>query len=227
YAMAPQYVRRYASAHNLQRPARALKQCLLKKSRALLTQGPVPANRASVFEGSAEKYTVNADGLLDDAVDLIVTSPPYLNAQTYAKDAWLRLWLMGHDFRDLQPSYLQTGSVIRYEQRMLPCLREMLNVLKPGASAFLVAGDVSRKVKHETLRVATAEILARTALQIEPIRGFVFEIQQIIDDPSQARTPYDFTSFKNKNRDNSQDSGFCRQAISRVVHLRKLPASAR
>lgn len=227
YAMAPEYVRRYTSTHNLQKPTRDVKECLLKKSQLLLRQGSVPQNCASVYESSAEKYAFNGDGCLDDTVDLIVTSPPYLNAQTYSKDAWLRLWLMGYDFRSVQAKYIQTGSVNIYKQRMLPCLYEMLNVLKPESSALLVAGDVIKKVKNKTLRLATAEILAEVALEIEPVRGFVFEVEEIIDDPSPTRTPYHFASFKKKENDEDQNNGLDLRPMSRVVHLRKVPMSAR
>ena len=103
----------------------------------------------------------------------------------------------------------------------------MLNVLKPGASAFIIAGDVLKKVKNQILRLVTAEILAEAALQVEPVREYVFKVEEIIDDPSPPRTPYNFTSFKKKDNAENWNNGLYDRAMSRVVHLRKVPASAR
>jgi DNA modification methylase len=80
--------------------------------------------------------------MLRNKIDIILTSPPYLNAQTYSKDNWLRQWLLGYDHRALHTAYLETGSVPRYEAQMLTALSIMFRMLRPGGRLICVAGDV-------------------------------------------------------------------------------------
>jgi site-specific DNA-methyltransferase (adenine-specific) len=93
FAMAPSYVRKYAAEKNLRRPVRDVRECLRAKSRLLLSGPAVPPGRAQVHQSAADEYSYD-HGSLAGRVALILTSPPYLNAQTYAKDAWLRLWFL-------------------------------------------------------------------------------------------------------------------------------------
>jgi SAM-dependent methyltransferase len=224
YAMAPRYVRKYARAHGLKRPVRDAVQCLKAKSKVLLRQGPVPRNSARVHRCSAEKYIFNRGGRLDDQVDLIVTSPPYLNAQTYAKDAWLRLWFLGHDYRAIRRALIETGSPDLYVERMQPCMCEMLNVLKPGHSAFIVAGDVFVTRGQRKCVVRTAELLGDVASELEPIRGYRFRIEKVIEDPIADHSRYYFSVHGGDGDKPSNIVGRqTPQRLDRVVHLRKVP----
>lgn len=142
YSMAPTYVRRYAAQHGLRRPERDVKECLRAKvARCLRVPLPEPVpwsvRRASALAASA------AFPELLEKVDIVITSPPYLNAQTYAKDNWLRLWLLGYDFKVIRREYLATDSVQRYIDAMAIVFREIGRVLKPGGLLICIAGDVA------------------------------------------------------------------------------------
>lgn len=53
-----------------------------------------PKKRGRIAGGDARKaYQMFPD--LKDKVDLIITSPPYLNVTSYEEDQWLRLWFLG------------------------------------------------------------------------------------------------------------------------------------
>lgn len=223
FAMAPNYVRRYAAEHNLERPERDVRECLRAKSRVLLSDGSVPFGVAEVYESSADKYSFD-DGRLGNQVSVIVSSPPYLNAQTYAKDAWLRLWLLGYDYRQVRSRYLQTGSVSTYRQRMKPCLREMLRVLRPDAYAFLVAGDVFIKRKGRKVPVRTAEIMAEIAKTLDPIDGFKFKVEAIVEDRIPGHTRCYSAVHKDANAHWDEKGNGTGVRIDRIVHLRKVPA---
>lgn len=223
FGMAPNYVRKYAKRHNLEAPDRDVRECLASKARLLLSRGSVPHGLAQVYESSAEKYSFD-DGELTDQVSLVVTSPPYLNAQTYAKDAWLRLWLLGYDYREIRPRYLQTASVQTYRERMKPCLSEMLRVLQPQGSAFLIAGDVFIRRKHRRVSVRTAAILAEAAETLGSRNGFRFRVESIAQDsiPSHLRCYSAVHKDANSHWDESGSGTGVR--IDRVLHLRKVPA---
>lgn len=227
YAMAPNYVKRYAEEHNLEKPVQDVRQCLLEKSKALLEKGPIPENGSRVYESGADSYVFDNEHKLSNQVDLIVTSPPYFAAQTYAKDAWLRLWLLGYDFRELRSRYIKTQSIERYRGQMKPCLAEMLQVLKPGSSAFVVAGDVFLTRKGEKHLVRTAEILAAVAESIDPINGLGFEVVRIIDDSIPTAKRYYASVHKDNNDTWHYKEGGTGVRIDRILHLRKVPQTMR
>jgi DNA modification methylase len=90
-----------------------------------------------------------------DSVDLIVTSPPYGNANDYHLYHRFRLLWLGYDPRQLANK--EIGSHLRhqkestgfdeYVEEMEQCLSGMYRVLKPGRYAVLVVGDAIYKEK--------------------------------------------------------------------------------
>lgn len=217
YAMAPRYVRNYAAKHGLAAPRRSVTECLRAKASQYLEE-PLPNGSASVYLSSAERYSFErSTGALDETVDLIITSPPYLNAQTYAKDAWLRLWFLGWNYRDLRPRFIETGSSAVYRRRMSPCLANMLRVLKPGGHAFIVAGDATGQIKGEPTLVRTADLLVEIACTITE-GGYSWKAEEMIDDFVTAHSRYLFPVHSN---------GKSPKAIlpkeERILHLIKIP----
>ena len=101
---------------------------------------------------AAQIYQANAQDLafLEDAtIDLIVTSPPYMNSFDYYLYHKLRLFLLGFD-----PKYVQSveiGSRNKhsddghseqdFNREMLKCLHEFHRVVVPGGKCCLVVGD--------------------------------------------------------------------------------------
>ena len=221
FAMAPNYVRKYAAEKNLHRPLRDVRECLRAKSRLVLSGPVVPSGRAEVHRSGADRYSYDNGGLTD-RVALILTSPPYLNAQTYAKDAWLRLWCLGHDYRRLRSSYLQTSSVTRYREMMVPCLAEMARVLRPGGHAIIVAGDVFVKRGNVRVAVRTADILAEVAEELEPANGFRLRAESLIEDriPSHARCYSAVHKDANSHWDEEGNGTGVR--VDRILVLRKV-----
>jgi hypothetical protein len=139
YAMAPGYVRRYAAKNGLEAPVRDVKACLLAKLSRCLVGPAHPLVRSSVKLGKAQNTTELFPELVN-RVDCILTSPPYLSSHTYAKDNWLRQWLLGFDYREISCDYLQTSSLIRYEQEMTQVLASMVKVLRPGGRLICILG---------------------------------------------------------------------------------------
>jgi DNA modification methylase len=139
--MSPNYVLRYAKAHGLKPPVRDVKSCIITKLTRVLSEALPEPVTSSVRQGSAERCAEVFPHLVS-TVDIILTSPPYLAAQTYAKDNWLRLWLLGYDYRDIKPTYIETGSVEQYGKRMTDVFQALARMLKPGGVLVCVAGDV-------------------------------------------------------------------------------------
>ena len=173
YAMAPRYVRNYAAKNKLTPPERDVKACLLAKIRRCLAQ-PLPLRvKSRVLRGRAQEAARLFPNLVN-RVDCILTSPPYLASHTYAKDNWLRHWLLGFDYRDLAEDYLQTGSLERYSTQMRSVLDNVATLLRPGGRFICVVGHGrvgSNERNSVNLRRLITELLEERAptLRLESI----------------------------------------------------------
>ena len=154
FAMSPAYVRRYVKEHNLKRPLRDVKRCLIEKTLELL---PAPRHVEDVFVYDTPAQTCHRYlNRFSRPVQLVVSSPPYLHRQTYAKDAWLRLWFLGRDKSELSSVSLETGSVNRFCSGMASFLQSLTRVLDENSHVVLVCGRANGRVsgKKRAIRIA-------------------------------------------------------------------------
>lgn len=152
YSMSPTYVKKYAKEHHLRRPSRNVLECILKKGESLF-KDPLPPITGEAFNDDSTNIRLN-----DNYVNMILTSPPYFDTQTYAWCNWLRLWFLGHDYRDIRKTLAESGSIARYREFMKKSISEMYRVLKPGGRCFVVVGDVN--ACRNTKKVNTAKFLS-------------------------------------------------------------------
>jgi len=75
-------------------PERDVAAIILKKSAALLSGAPGPCGRQALLLSTSADATPAIDGA---SVDLVITSPPFLDVVPYAADNWLRCWFAGVD----------------------------------------------------------------------------------------------------------------------------------
>ena len=142
---------------------------------------------------------------MEEKFDLIVTSPPYFTAQSYAWDNWLREWLLGFDFKDVRKQTTQTASFEKYSIEMHKFLKEAYRVLKPGKRAFVVVGDVTKKLKEGKIIINTSRIIAEEGEKVG------FQIEVIINDDIPPTKRYN-SSFLTVNQG---------LQIDRIVCLKK------
>ncbi len=88
--------------------------------------------------------------LADESVDGIVTSPPYSVALNYVKNDEHALEAMGFDIDEIGEEFIGVRGRGKerfelYDQDMRRCAREMKRVLKPGAMAAVVIGNMTYK----------------------------------------------------------------------------------
>jgi hypothetical protein len=163
YSMSPAYVQRYAKKHGLRRTYKNVTACIAEKAFLVLRDPSPTSARGSVKKSSVLDLEKTFPGLRNN-VDIILTSPPYLNAQTYGKDNWLRLWLLGYNHKDLRSDYIETGSVKKYGELMKSALIQMRNLLRVGGRLVLVCGTASRTRTRNKTRfketVETGDIIA-------------------------------------------------------------------
>ncbi len=136
FSMSPKYIRRFIKKNGLRKPKRDVLKCLLMKAERVLEDG-LPEIRGMATMEDARNLPLE-----DESVNLIVTSPPYFNMQTYAWDNWLRLWFLGYDYLEVKGKLFQSESKQKFKTFMQESLKEMFRVLKDDSACFVVVGDV-------------------------------------------------------------------------------------
>lgn len=78
----------------------------------------------------------------DKSVDLIVTSPPFLDKVDYLADNWLEMWFADVKRESCADNLVMTRTLADWAQFMEDVMAEMLRVLKPGGVAVIEVGEV-------------------------------------------------------------------------------------
>lgn len=183
FSMSPNYVKKYIKKHKLRKPKRDVFECLIKKALRVLAEGVPPV------KGLAFNYDARNLGMADESVDLVVTSPPYLNVLTTAWDNWLRLWFLDHDYREVERKLTQTSSLHVYLNHMKDFLAEIYRILKQNKACVLVLGDLKVKNGKETS-------LAEAVSEVGESVGF--NVKMLIDDDIRSQNKY-LAQHKHRN----------------------------
>lgn len=154
FSMSPSYVRGYINDKGLVALDQNVFDCLRDKLARLYLDDIAGRN------GNA--YSLDAPALLQDrkikagSVDLIVTSPPYLQVVNYGTANWIRLWLLGLEEvgrehgsgrRSLDAALDHQHHYAAYRDFLSRTLRGMRRVLKQDGVAVVVIGDVANPGK--------------------------------------------------------------------------------
>ena len=159
-AVSIQSQKRINERRNQVPPKRDIKSLISKKSANLLksiseTDRSALASRspdARLTTGSADQL----EGFASESVDLVVTSPPFLNIVNYATDNWLRCWFTGIESGDVE--VLMSGSTRQWTIFMARVFRELARVLKASGHIAFEVGEVRQgKVRLEESVLEAAE----------------------------------------------------------------------
>ena len=118
-------------------PPRDVKAIILKKSNTLLSQVPQmnwPTTRLGCQSADQTNYMDTA------SVDLVVTSPPFLDVVQYAQDNWLRCWFANIDVNTVPISMHRTIS--SWTGFIKSTLNELSRIVKPGGHIAFEVGEV-------------------------------------------------------------------------------------
>lgn len=128
-------------------PKRDVASIILKKSRILLSDpGPQDQAKHILLSQNAETTPEIADG----SVDLVVTSPPFLDVVQYAADNWLRCWFVGLEAGSVPIAlHKNTGDWTMFIRRVFAELARV--VRRNGHVAFEVGEVRNGKVELEKL----------------------------------------------------------------------------
>jgi hypothetical protein len=136
-------------------PERDVAGIVLRKSRALLRDGAPPPGPHALWSGLAWQMPQVADA----SVDLVVTSPPFLDVVDYVGDNWLRCWFAGVDPSAAAVAWIRGEDAWTAMVRRV--LAEMERVVRPGGWIAFEVGEVrGGRVLLERLVWKAAEGLA-------------------------------------------------------------------
>ncbi len=143
--------RRVVPALILKKTRQLLSESSLSQLSALNSQPPCLLTRSSAFTPE----------LADESVDLVVTSPPFLDTVDYAQDNWLRSWFCGIDPATVPIWHLR--SVADWTTAMTRVFDELHRVLKPGGFVAFEVGEVRNgkvQLEHHAMQAGIAAGLA-------------------------------------------------------------------
>ncbi len=125
---------------------RNVDELIIKKSKILLSDGPVKTDDFR-FGSSPVNETKFID---DNEVDLIVTSPPFLDVVDYKTDNWLRCWFAGIDADKISIS--KHRNLDDWQNFVHEAFVEFGRVVKKGGHVAFEVGEVRNgKVKLEKI----------------------------------------------------------------------------
>ena len=133
---------------------RDTKKLIWRKSKQLLRHSlPKHFYRrdALLLTASAE----NTPQLPDNSVDLVVTSPPFLDAVNYRQDNWLRMWFC--ELTVAEEKLWQLRSVQEWVACMTTVFLELQRVLKRNGRIAFEVGEIrngSLQLEHQVVRAA-------------------------------------------------------------------------
>lgn len=139
---------------------RDVKKLILKKSKSLLKNLEEDhylsfkkyGRKSKIVTGSSSE----AKGIKAGSVDLVVTSPPFLDVVDYASDNWLRCW-----FNNLEPDSIPISihrNVESWSDEMTATFKRLVKLLKKGAYVAFEVGEVRKgKIKLEDHVIPAAE----------------------------------------------------------------------
>lgn len=118
-------------------PDRDIKKLILKKTASLLRDGPMASHPPSLLTtGTAQSTPAIPSG----SVQLVVTSPPFLDIVQYAEDNWLRSWFAGIDVAGVAIAHHRTET--GWQNMVRDTLTELARVVRPGGYVAFEVGEV-------------------------------------------------------------------------------------
>lgn len=140
-------------------PERNVKAIINKKSKSLLkdidqidqTKLRKTLNKSRLLTSSCD----NTPEIQDASVDLIITSPPFLDIVNYQGDNWLRCW-----FNHIDPKNVSLWNIRNPDtwiEVMTKVFLELKRILKPGGYIAFEVGEIrGGKIRMETLAAPAA-----------------------------------------------------------------------
>ena len=154
--------RRINERRNQTPQARDVPLLIWKKSQRLLSQSIVRSDNY-LFTNDPSDRTAQ---IPDDSVNLVVTSPPFLDVVDYETDNWLRCWFLGIDPGSVNVTMVK--SISAWQKFTHQTMLELSRVVRPGGHVAYEVGEVRSATVHLEKEVIAA------------VKGTDFEVLGVI-----------------------------------------------
>jgi hypothetical protein len=163
FAMAPGYVSRYIQAHALDPPAVDPVAFLQRQIERMQWPG-AEFIRGRAWIQDAREAVRWPTGV--PSAKLVFTSPPYLSVIKYGKFNWIRLWLLGHEPKQVDAQLFASGSLGRYLDFVGQAVAGIRSWLRDDGHVCLVVGDVRKEDSSVNLAGEVANALRGSDLSL-------------------------------------------------------------
>ncbi|MCY6483799.1 DNA methyltransferase [Clostridium aestuarii] len=159
FSMSPNYIRNYIEKNNINKIKNDVFEALRYKVNLLYKEKSNNYVKGKAYGFDAMKINYNRRIFKENYIDLIITSPPYLQVINYGTYNWIRLWMLNniYDSEEINEK-LKSNKVytinrelkLKDELRLkeyLEFMKEVIlgweRILKEDGMAFVIIGDVS------------------------------------------------------------------------------------
>ncbi|MFN3638284.1 MAG: DNA methyltransferase [Chloroherpetonaceae bacterium] len=159
-AVSPEAQRKINAKRNQTPPYRDVKSRILRKAKQCL-QGASHFQKR--FPESLNNQIRTGDSrnmswIESETIDLVVTSPPFLDKVDYIKDNWLKAWFYGINEDSFKDALVQTRNLEEWKMFMRATLKELYRVVKENGTVVIEVGEVMYKNKMVNLDEIVAEL---------------------------------------------------------------------
>lgn len=109
----------------------------------------------------------------DNCIDLLVTSPPFLNVVQYSNDNWLRCWFNNINVKQVEKKISTPRSLGDWKKIMGTAFQEFHRILKPNGYIAFEVGEVRKNTIRLDEHVVPLGIQANLACL-----GIVVHVQE-------------------------------------------------
>lgn len=156
---------------------RPIKPRILQKAKAILRDGQLDEIRSIAARNVLTSADARRLPLPSDSVDLIVTSPPFLNKADYLLDNWLEFWFARLDPAGFSENLVQTPCIETWRGFMRDAMREMNRVLKVNGVCVIEVGDIALGKRTVNLDEEVVS-LTHHLLTVEP--GYCLQVEHVL-----------------------------------------------
>jgi hypothetical protein len=122
---------------------------ILNKTKSLLRSLTPPEKKNLNHAGKNARLLTgdarNTPEILNDSVQLTVTSPPFLDIVQYKDDNWLRCWFNGLNDKEIGPRITMARTVDAWSDVMGEVFDELYRITSPGGYVAFEVGEVRKR----------------------------------------------------------------------------------
>ncbi|MDW7649980.1 MAG: DNA methyltransferase [Bacillota bacterium] len=159
-SITPQAQQRINSKRGETPEYRALAPRIAAKAKAALRDGQLDGIRSASIHNRYLNTDARQLSWPDARVDLIITSPPFLNKVNYLADNWLEHWFLDIDTRRLKLDLMQTASLSVWSDFMRQSIFEMARILRSSGICVIEVGDVCHRGHRINLDEIVCQIIS-------------------------------------------------------------------